>query len=510
MGRFHSVERMSLQFNKICLVALAGMVILALPPVSARDGGRETRETRTEQRSGGREIRESRDAAEAVNKEISDRSGSGGDRSGSGERSDTGGDRKGSGGSNSGSGSSGSRDDNSGSDDDGDNDDGDKDDDDDGDDDDDDNSGSGSSNSGSGGGSRSGRDRVTVDRDSRSGDRLRDEVLMIGQANEVAAVRRAGHPVISERRLESMQRSMVRVRVREGESVERVMEALRTLAPGARIAPNHVFRPSAAVTAASVRTGEVIAKSNAEIIGIIDTGADQKAVELQGRIKATRGFAPGGYIGRGHGTVVAKISAQRGAQIAIADVFGVDQHNTLAASAEYIAAGVDWLRGQNIRVINISIEGPRNLVLEYVIDQAVSAGSAIIAAAGNGGPASLPSYPAAYPGVIAVTAVDQAGHIYRRAARGPHIQFAAQGVFARDDNRYTDAQYLAGTSFAAPAVAADVSWRWAHAPRATREQLLLAMRQDATDMGNPGRDPIYGWGIIHSQPPAQLSGRVTP
>jgi minor extracellular protease Epr len=484
------------KFYKICLLALASLVPLVPPVAHAKDGEREPRELRDVQRAAEREARdlaelqerELKEAAQSAEREISDSSGGDSGSGSSGSGSDSSGSGSGSGDSgsdSSGSGSSGSGDDGDG--------------------DDSDNSGSGSS---SGSGSRSGGRRVMVERDSRGGDHLRDEVLMIGQASEIDAVRRAGHPVFSERRLESMQRSMVRVRVREGQSVDRVIAELRQIVPGARIAPNHVFRPSGVTPALRAAPGTVISNGNrADLIGVIDTGVDSQSSGLQIHVSATRGFAPGGYVGRSHGTVVAKIAAQRGANLAIADVFGLDQRNALAASAEYIAAGVDWLRGQNIRVINISIEGPRNLVLEYVIEQAVAAGTAIVAAAGNGGPASQPAFPGAYPGVIAVTAVDQSGRVYRRAARGPHIQFAAQGVFAKEDNRYSDAQYLAGTSFAAPAVAADLAWRWSSSPRATREQVVLAMRADVTDMGNPGRDPIYGWGVISTQPVAPLSGR---
>src|SRR5262249_58302580 len=81
-------------------------------------------------------------------------------------------------------------------------------------------------------------------------------------------------------------------------------------------------------------------------------------------------------------------------------------------------------------------------------------GVVFAAAAGNGGPFALPSSPAAYPEVIAVTAVDRNLVGYRHATRGPHIDLAAPGVdiwTALPDKREGP---QTGTSFAVPYVTA--------------------------------------------------------
>jgi subtilisin family serine protease len=77
-----------------------------------------------------------------------------------------------------------------------------------------------------------------------------------------------------------------------------------------------------------------------------------------------------------------------------------------------------------------------------------------VAAAGNGGPAAPPGYPAAYREVIAVTAVDDRKRTYDYANRGRYIDVAAPGVriwTALPDNKEG---MLNGTSFAAPFVTA--------------------------------------------------------
>lgn len=347
------------------------------------------------------------------------------------------------------------------------------------------------------------RARIDVERNARGGDRERAEVLLIGPGNVAAAARGAGYTVVSEQRLDSLQQSLVRVRVRANETIEQAINTLRQRVPEVRAAPNHVFRPMAAAgTEAMGRIAEapavVTAPSNlaAARIGVIDTGADATLAPLRNVVQATRGFATGGYTPRPHGSAVAQLASAQGAGVAVCDVFGVDAKQRLVAPADAIVAAIDWLLSGNLRVINISIEGPRNEVLELVIDAALARGTAIVAAVGNGGPAAPPGYPAAYPGVIAVTALDEKGLIYRRAGRGTQVQFAARGSFPGTGAPVISGEPVSGTSFAAPLVAAQIERRWRVNPQATRDQILAAMRSEAMDLGDPGWDPVYGWGRI--------------
>ncbi|HMA12868.1 MAG TPA: S8 family serine peptidase [Steroidobacteraceae bacterium] len=361
--------------------------------------------------------------------------------------------------------------------------------------------------------SRRGRGRDTrfdVERDVNGADRERNEVLLIGPSAASDAVRNAGFSVISENRLETLRQTLIRVRVRDGETIERTIETLRDVAPGIRVAPNHIFHASQATPVSSL-AGKIEPlraprRGEAAQIGVIDTGADITLPRLDSRVRTFRGFAPGGYLPRPHGTAVAQLASSLGASIAVADVFGLDKQKQLVAPAELIAMAIDWMLSEDVRILNISIEGPRNDVLEFVVDAAVSQGALIIAAAGNGGPAAAPGYPGAYPGVVPVTALDEHGIIYRRAARGDHIQFAARGSYGPGQSLVSTDTMLSGTSFAAPVVAAVAAQQWRQSPGASREQVLSAMRGNAIDMGAPGRDPIYGWGRVD---PASMSGAAT-
>jgi len=117
----------------------------------------------------------------------------------------------------------------------------------------------------------------------------------------------------------------------------------------------------------------------------------------------------------------------------------------------------------------------------------------LVAAVGNEGPAAPPLYPAAYDGVVGVTAVDNTRALYRWANRGQQVTFAARGVDVTvahpDGGQVTNS----GTSLAAPVVTALLACRLL---RLSPEQALQTMIDDAEDLGEPGRDPGFGHGFL--------------
>jgi hypothetical protein len=341
--------------------------------------------------------------------------------------------------------------------------------------------------------------RFEVERDSAGRERVRREVLMVADQRSIDIVRDAGFAIISARPLAAFTETLARIRVRRGRSVEQTISELQALAPLASIAPDHLFRPSGdavVATAATATASPPVAAINAGHVGVIDTGADVSWPALTHSIVQTEGFADGGYTPRAHGTLVAEIVARSGARLTVADVFGVDADNRLIAPAAAIASAIDWLVVNRVRVINISIEGPDNFVLAHVIKRALAADVAIVAAAGNGGPAAAPAFPAAYPGVIAVTAVDENGQVYRRANRGDYIAFAARGVHVESDyeSATSKAKTVSGTSFASPVVAAAIARRLDGS--AGISGVIDSLKSEARDLGTPGRDAVYGWGEL--------------
>ena len=104
-------------------------------------------------------------------------------------------------------------------------------------------------------------------------------------------------------------------------------------------------------------------------------------------------------------------------------------------------------------VINVSLVGPPNRVLEGVVQRVIAAGHIVVAAVGNDGPAAPPLYPAAWPGVVGVTGVDARRRVLVEAERGRAGEVRCTG--RTDGGRHVTAGYtlVRGTSFAAPIVA---------------------------------------------------------
>ena len=155
--------------------------------------------------------------------------------------------------------------------------------------------------------------------------------------------------------------------------------------------------------------------------------------------------------------------------------------------------GLNWLASQELSVINISLAGPDNRLLDTAIKALRERQVSLVAAVGNQGPAASPLYPAAYPEVLGVTAADASGKIYRWANRGEQVMFAGPGVSVPvadpDGGMVADS----GTSLAAPVVAAALA---CHRADSTESDAIDALIRKARDMGEPGRDTSFGHGFL--------------
>jgi subtilisin family serine protease len=165
------------------------------------------------------------------------------------------------------------------------------------------------------------------------------------------------------------------------------------------------------------------------------------------------------------------------------------------ARLENLAEALDWMAGRQVGVVNMSLAGPRNDALERIIQRADSLGMVIVAATGNGGNDEV-AYPASDPRVIAVTAVDAAKRLYRKANRGPEVDFAAPGVDLLLSQGGGTA-FRSGTSYAAAIVTGLVAQEIARSGGG-RDAVIRRLRGRAEDLGPKGRDTAYGWGLVRS------------
>ena len=120
----------------------------------------------------------------------------------------------------------------------------------------------------------------------------------------------------------------------------------------------------------------------------------------------------------------------------------------------------------------------------------------IVAAVGNDGPASPPLYPAAYDGVVGVTAVDGKRRVLLEACRGKHrISPPRRRPHAAVAGQPEGFAVVRGTSFAAPIVAGELA-RGLREPDAANREQALARCAPQPSIWARGRDDIYGAGPV--------------
>lgn len=270
----------------------------------------------------------------------------------------------------------------------------------------------------------------------------------------------AGFRILREERIEGLELRVVTFAPPVGDDTREGLTRLRRIAPAGEFDFDHVFEPAGSPLLA---LGGVVAVASisrgAGAIGMIDGGVAAHP-SLRNAIIEQRGFAAQGPRPSGHGTAVASLmvgsdgrfhGAARGASLLVADVYGGDPTE---GSAVTLVRALGWLTSRGVRVINMSLVGPANPLLERAVAATRARGILIVAAVGNDGPAAPPSYPASYPGVVAVTAVDSKNRALPEAGKALHLDFAAPGADMAAAFSGRGYATVRGTSFAAPFVTA--------------------------------------------------------
>lgn len=360
------------------------------------------------------------------------------------------------------------------------------------------------------------RYRGLIAADSHGNPIVRGEVLAVDpSATALARARAAGFAVLRARALTALGVRVVELGVPSGVSAPQALRTLRRLDPSGTYDLDHLYTESGAIFARTPRgvasprvSDDAFGGTQGPVIGLVDGGIDLAHPAFRGAVVHQEGCG-GRPVPTPHGTAVASLMIGRGARFVGAApravLYAADVYcaKPTGGSVTAIAAAFDWLVGKGVPVINVSLVGPPNALLHHVIDAALARGSLIVAAVGNDGPAAPPLYPAAYRGVIGVTAVDHDHRVLFEAERGPQVMFAAPGAdidAARMPRGYAAVR---GTSFASPLVAGLLARRLRVPNLTAAHAALESLIHRAIHLGAPGRNPVYGYGLVGSRLPAR-------
>ncbi len=340
---------------------------------------------------------------------------------------------------------------------------------------------------------------------------VRNQVLAYSPAPATLnKLRAAGFTVLRESVLEGLDASVVVLAAPSEMSTATALRRLQSLDPQGVYDFNHLYAGSGAISATGVRTAPAAEAAQTNVqpavvkIGLIDGGVDDAHPAFQGASLRHWGCS-GQNVSSAHGTAVASIligqdgvfhGAAPQSQLYSADVYC---GSATGGAVEIIAAAFAWMAREQIPVINVSLVGPKNAMLEQIVRIVIARGHVVVAAVGNDGPSAPPLYPAAYADVVGVTAVDAHQRVLLEAGRGPQVAFAAPGadmVGAGGDSAFVAVR---GTSFAAPIVAGLLALRLPAIDKHAADAVLAQLAQEAVDLGPPGKDKIYGNGLVGEQ-----------
>lgn len=241
------------------------------------------------------------------------------------------------------------------------------------------------------------------------------------------------------------------------------------------------------------------------------------------------------YDFQGHGTHVAGTIGARlnGAgvvgyapecNIGCVKVLGDDGTGTTDA----IAQGIYFAAEQGARIINMSLGGGYDPVIAQACRDVIQQGVFVICAAGNDGELGSENtigWPARLPEVLAIGSFNQSGEISEFSSRGPEVCIAFPGEDILSTWPNNTFRRLSGTSMATPAASGLTALMLAYhrdnpvavkTPIKNNSDLREHWKRHAQDVGAPGKDNSFGWGIpkiediIHNGLPGNDAPGTTP
>jgi subtilisin family serine protease len=337
---------------------------------------------------------------------------------------------------------------------------------------------------------------------------VRNEILAYAPSEAgLAAARALGFDVLREQTEAELGWRLVVLQKPQNLSSDKALRKLRAADPAGTYEFNHLYTGSGMQGAAAVRDDvrpDAPTSIPAARVGLIDTGVDLTHPAFNGTT-AHRWGCDDRVIPAAHGTAVASLLVGRGTEfhgvLPSAELYAADVYcgAPTGGAVDALAGAFGWMVRERIAVINVSLVGPDNAVLARIVASLTARGYVVVAAVGNDGPAAPPLYPASYPHVIGVTGVDAHHRVLVEAARGAQVMFAAPGADMAAGAPEGTYVAVRGTSFAAPIVAALLARRLSQPDASLAAAAVQALAQGAIDLGPPGKDLTYGYGLLGAE-----------
>jgi type VII secretion-associated serine protease mycosin len=255
------------------------------------------------------------------------------------------------------------------------------------------------------------------------------------------------------------------------------------------------------VTVAVVDTG--VMGSHQDLAGAIVNGTDLAADAHQYDPGGTGAVDPGGHGTHVAGIIAARANNGKGVAGGAPSVKIMPVRVLTAAgsgSSADVAEGIIWAADHGAKVINLSLGGGAQVGMQIAIQYARNKNVLTFAAAGNYyQQGNAPIYPAAYPEAVAVGAVDSNLNHASFSNTGSYVDIAAPGdnilsTYNSGTNQYTT---MSGTSMATPYAAAAAALVIGSNPKLKANEVLHALQATALDRGAPGKDSVFGSGVIN-------------
>ena len=337
-----------------------------------------------------------------------------------------------------------------------------------------------------------------LDRDPAGELVMKQRVVAIDSSADALARSFAAGFIEAERRdLEELDIRVVVLQAPAKLDTRAAIALLRELDPDGSYDYDHLYLRSGAVapSAAEALTATASAPAASVRLGLLDGGVDSTHPALA-KTRTQAWGCNGKRLPDAHGTAVASLLMAGSAGTLYAADLWCGQ--PVGGASTGLAQALAWMAREKVVVINVSLVGPDNALLRRAVNALVERGHVLVAAVGNDGPAALPLYPAAYPGVIGVTAVDRRQRPLPEAGRGQQVDFAATGSQLRAAGPKGGWVTVRGTSFAAPRVAHLAASHSGELRPGNADAVVQTLGRAARDAGAPGRDDIFGIGILEN------------